>query len=330
MTVAPGMQITFNWVDWLILLVSWYFLFTGWETGLVYLAGNLVSVGTSLFLAVRFHTPVGMFLMEKFGIQTRWTAVLGYLIVGFISYIVFEDLIRFVIQKFPRGILRSKVNKWLGAVVSALNGVIIITFFLLISLALPLRGTVKDDIDKSRIAGYLVSIVEQYGGPVASTLDIAAKEAVRFLTISPGSSERITLDISPQNWELIVDESAEQEMVSLVNRERTKRGLEQLVVDGKIVAAARAHSLDMFQRRYFAHENPEGEDAVDRMQKAGVSFRVGGENLAFSADVETAHEGLMESEGHRKNILDPAFGRIGVGVIDSGIYGRMFTQNFAD
>jgi uncharacterized protein YkwD len=268
--------------------------------------------------------------MEKFGIQTKWTAVLGYLIVGFISYIILEDLIRYGIQKFPRGILRSKVNRWLGAVVSALNGLIIISFFLLVSLALPLRGTVKRDISESRIAKYLVFIAEQYGGPIKSTLDLAAKEAVRFLTVSPGSSERINLDIAPQNWELIVDEAVEQEMVALVNRERTRRGLEPLIVDGKIVAAARAHSLDMFQRRYFSHMNPEGDDSVDRMQKAGVSFRIAGENLAFSADVETAHNGLMESEGHRKNILEPTFGRIGIGVIDSGIYGRMFTQNFAD
>lgn len=324
------MDASFNWVDWLILLISWYYLFTGWETGLVYLAGNLVSVLTSLFLALRFHSPVGLFLMEKFGIQTKWTAVLGYLIVGLVSYIVLEDFIRYLIQKFPRGIMRSRVNKWLGAVVSSLNGLIIITFFLMVALVLPLRGTVKRDITGSRIGNFLVLIAEKYGGPVKSTLDAAAKEAVRFLTVSPQSSERINLDIEPQNWELIVDEQAEKDMVELLNRARARFSIAPLIVDGTIVAVARAHSLDMFQRRYFSHIDPEGADASDRMEKAGVSYRTAGENLAFSADVETAHDGLMESEGHRKNILDPRFGRVGVGVIDSGIYGKMFTQNYAD
>jgi len=324
------MGISVNWVDWVIVLVAWYYLFTGWETGLVYLAGSLVSVLSSLFLALKLHGYVGSFLTEKFGIQLKWTAVLGYLIVGLVSYIILEDFIRFFIQKFPRGVLRSRVNKWLGAVVSSLNGLVIITFFLLVALALPLRGTAKRDIQDSRVAGFLVMVAENYGGQVTSTLDRAAKDAVRFLTISPQSNERISLDIAPQNWELIVDEGAEKDMVSLINSERTKLGLAPLVVDGSIVAVARAHSLDMFQRRYFAHVNPEGEDVVDRLLKAGISFRTAGENLAFSADVDTAHDGLMESEGHRHNILDPSFRRIGVGVIDSGVYGEMFTQNFAD
>jgi uncharacterized protein YkwD len=66
------------------------------------------------------------------------------------------------------------------------------------------------------------------------------------------------------------------------------------------------------------------------MTESGVQYMLAGENLAYAPTVEIAHKGLMNSPGHRENILRPEFGRIGIGVIDGGIYGKMFTQNFGD
>lgn len=65
------------------------------------------------------------------------------------------------------------------------------------------------------------------------------------------------------------------------------------------------------------------------MRNAGIGFDVAGENLAFAPSVEVAHEGLMNSPGHRENILSPDFCRVGIGVQNSGVYGRMFSQEFA-
>ncbi len=68
----------------------------------------------------------------------------------------------------------------------------------------------------------------------------------------------------------------------------------------------------------------------DRLNEAAISYSVAGENLALAPTVQTAHNGLMNSEGHRKNILDPEFKKLGVGVIDNGVYGKMFVQVFTD
>ena len=51
---------------------------------------------------------------------------------------------------------------------------------------------------------------------------------------------------------------------------------------------------------------------------------------ALAPTVVIAHEGLMNSPGHRANILNPRFRRVGIGVADGGMHGKMFTQNFAD
>ena len=66
------------------------------------------------------------------------------------------------------------------------------------------------------------------------------------------------------------------------------------------------------------------------MSKRKIKFISAGENLAYAPTVEIAHQGLMNSPGHRENILRPSFGRVGIGVIDGGVYGKMFTQDFAD
>jgi uncharacterized protein YkwD len=64
------------------------------------------------------------------------------------------------------------------------------------------------------------------------------------------------------------------------------------------------------------------------MRAAGVTYRYAGENLAGAPSVERAHSGLMNSPGHRANILNPNFTHIGIGALNVGPYGMMFTQMF--
>ena len=91
---------------------------------------------------------------------------------------------------------------------------------------------------------------------------------------------------------------------------------------------ALAHSADMFQRGYFAHYTPEGKDPFDRMRDAHIRFYLAGENLALAQTLSIAHQGLMNSPGHRENILRPGFGRLGIGILDGGFYGLMISQEF--
>lgn len=93
---------------------------------------------------------------------------------------------------------------------------------------------------------------------------------------------------------------------------------------------ARTHSRDMWRRGYFSHVDPDGDDPFDRMREGAVRFRQAGENLALARTTALAHRGLMSSPAHRRNILRPAFTRIGVGVVDGEPYGKMYTQLFAD
>jgi uncharacterized protein YkwD len=101
-------------------------------------------------------------------------------------------------------------------------------------------------------------------------------------------------------------------------------------MDEKLQEVARAHGEDMFARGYFAHNTPEGKTPFDRMNEAGIKYVVAGENLALAPNLETAHQGLMDSKGHRENILSTDYGKVGIGVIDGGKYGEIFVQEFTN
>jgi len=117
-------------------------------------------------------------------------------------------------------------------------------------------------------------------------------------------------------------------MVNLVNQERAKAGLKPLAVDMKLVELARMKSQDMIDKGYFAHQSPTYGSPFDMMKKAGLMYRTAGENLAGASTVDKAHVNLMNSSGHRANILNANFTHIGIGIIEGGPYGMMLTQMF--
>lgn len=120
----------------------------------------------------------------------------------------------------------------------------------------------------------------------------------------------------------------EQQMVDLVNSARQSAGLPPLAVDTKLANVARTKSQDMVTGGYFSHQSPTYGSPFDMMKKFGISFRSAGENIACNQNVAAAHQSLMNSEGHRANILSKDFTHIGVGIADGGPCGKMFTQQF--
>ena len=130
--------------------------------------------------------------------------------------------------------------------------------------------------------------------------------------------------------EVVDDPAAEEELLALVNQERERAGLPTLALDPALVPVARAHAAEMFELGYFAHESPVTGDPFDRLAAADIGFTTAGENLALAPDVGTAHRGLMNSPGHRANILNPEFGHVGIGIVRSRYHGLMVVQEFRD
>jgi len=125
---------------------------------------------------------------------------------------------------------------------------------------------------------------------------------------------------------------AEAHLLELVNRDRQSAGLPELEIDPALTEMARAHSQDMSAHQFFAHVSPRTGRLVERAETAGLRFSRLAENIAVHRSVEEAEAALLRSPGHRKNLLDPGFTRIGIGVVfaaePQGERRVYVTQNF--
>ncbi|NLW48641.1 MAG: hypothetical protein GXY86_15105 [Firmicutes bacterium] len=120
----------------------------------------------------------------------------------------------------------------------------------------------------------------------------------------------------------------ESKMVNLVNQARTGQGVKPLSVNSQLVTLARRKSQDMVDKNYFSHTSPTYGSPFEMMKSAGVKYSTAGENIAGAATTESAHQNLMNSPGHRANILNSSFTQIGIGIVSGSQYGKMFTQMF--
>ncbi len=124
-------------------------------------------------------------------------------------------------------------------------------------------------------------------------------------------------------------EGFEFQLFDLTNAARVNHGLLPLTWDNGVKKTARKHSLDMADNNYFSHTNREGKSPFDRMEEDDVAFRTAGENLAYGQMSSIfAHEGLMNSKGHRDNILQSHYEYLGVGVAFNGESQPYYTENF--
>lgn len=125
----------------------------------------------------------------------------------------------------------------------------------------------------------------------------------------------------------------EWKMLKLLNRDRKDHGLKKLKMQEDLRNVARKHSKDMARKDYFEHENILGETPFDRLDKARITDVIAGENLAkirgYQMPVQRAEIGLMNSPGHRANILKPEYNCVGIGVVKGDDQSFYFTQNFA-
>jgi len=108
----------------------------------------------------------------------------------------------------------------------------------------------------------------------------------------------------------------ESEMLKLVNAARSDHKLSPLAVDSQLTKLARLKAEDMVANGYFAHHSPTYGSPFEMMKSFGVTYASAGENIAENRTISGAHSALTLSDGHRANILNERFNKIGIGVVN--------------
>ena len=115
----------------------------------------------------------------------------------------------------------------------------------------------------------------------------------------------------------------EARLLALINSDRAGAGLTTLAWDPTLARMARAHAADMAAAGRISHlSSADGASFETRLGRSELRVRAAAENVARDRDVTSAHQSLMASPGHRKNLLDPDLTAVGLGIVatrDEGI-----------
>ena len=319
-----------NLIDVFLGLVVVVLVLSGFRRGFLRGALDLLSWVLSFLAALRLYPGVAKWLGNNFYWWSEaWNRPIAFILIGIIVGLFVELVGTALIKSFPENVHEKQANRVLGVIPGLASGLITAAILSALLLALPLNEGLRERARESQFVNRLAVYTERLETmlhPVSADFAEAIAETFNFLTIRPESDERVTLPYKVAQSRPRPD--LEERMLQLVNRERVAAGLQPLAADPDLTEVARRHSSDMFMRGYFAHDTPEGRDPFDRMREAGVRFGTAGENLALAPTVQVAHTGLMNSPGHRANILHQDFGRVGIGIMDGGIRGLMVSQEF--
>jgi len=320
---------TLNLIDLVLVVIVLLSVINGWRRGFILGVLDLLGWALVLFAGLRFYQPLARWL----GSHVRlWSAVWNRPLAFFLIAVVVIVAVQFLGKALLRGVSKSthegSFNRALGVLPGIANGLITAALVAAFMLAIPLNEGLRERARESAIANRLAVYAERLEAKLHPVFAEAVAETLNLLTVQPESHERVNLPYKVANSRPRPD--LEAQMLVLVNKERATAGLRPLAADPELTEVARRHSADMFARGYFAHDTPEGLDPFARMREAHVRYLTAGENLALAPTLQVAHSGLMNSPGHRANILHPQFGRLGIGILDGGIRGLMVSQEFRD
>lgn len=315
-----------NWVDYLILITLLFYAYEGYSSGFVSSLLNLGNFLLSFLLGIKFYSFPADIAVENFSIPRGYADAIGFFVIVFFAEVLTGLAIKSFFSLEPQAV--KGINRLLGIFPGILSGTVLIAFLLVFAITLPFSASIKQAISASKIGGYILSNTQGLEKDLNRIFGGAITETINFLTIEPKSDESVNLNFKIES--VNPDPQTEQYMFQLVNKERVSRGLSALSFDNSLRDVGRAHCGDMLKKGYFSHYTPEGLSPFDRMEKVGIVYLAAGENLALSPNADLAMQGLMNSPGHKANILSEDFGTVGIGVIDGGIYGEMFCQEFND
>ena len=317
----------FNPIDILLVIVVVLSLLNGYRRGLILGVLDLAGWVLSLIAGLRYYQPVAQWIGPRIDLWSEvWDQPIAFVLVALLTGMVVHFIGYALLRRLPADVHENHVNRLLGLLPGFVNGMITAAIISALLLAIPLNEGLSERTRDSAIVNRLAVYAERLEGQLRPVFGEAISRSLNLLTIRPDSNERVTLPFKVEKPKPRPD--LEKRMLDLVNQERQAAGLNPLAPDPELTEVARQHSADMFARGYFAHDTPEGISPFDRMRAANIRFITAGENLALAPTVQVAHTGLMNSPGHRANILRREFGRVGIGIMDGGMRGLMVSQEF--
>lgn len=300
--------------------------FIGYRVGLIKIIFLFLQIAAAASAVYFLYPLMSGWLNQSFSGQD-WTSPAVVILIALMVFISLHYLLNYLVQS-KATIHSTLLNRSAGTVTGIAVGCIAVLSIGHFTTVV----TVPRYVETAMVDASINDVLDVSGKWIdREWLPVFEKPAIQVMAsdnVDVVSHEAVELPYTTNDFESRTD--LEFQMLQLINAERKKYGLKLLTDDQALDNVARAHAADMFRRGYFSHNTPEGVDPFQRLRKAKIKYRFAGENLALAQTLLQAHKELMKSPGHRANILNPGYGRIGIGILKAGNHGLMITQEFRD
>jgi uncharacterized membrane protein required for colicin V production len=319
-------------IDALLVALLLFLAVRGWFRGLVREALDLAGLVAGIVLAFRFGPFLGGVIASMAGISVDTGRLVGGIVLLVATGIGAAFLARAIEPRVRRpGI--NLIDRAGGTVLATAWGAFLMVTLLSLLMVLPLPAAVGRQLEGSAVTraftdpgGVPQTVFRSLSGDRVIQALLQLRQVVGERQVILEGEEVIALPAADPG-DLEAAPRSARTVFDLVNRARIDAGLEPLAWAPALARVAEGHAREMYLDGYFSHVSPETGTVGDRLETAGITYSLAGENLALAATVTQVHDGLMGSPGHRENILRPEFRRLGVGVV-VGPLGLMTVEVF--
>ena len=324
-----------DYVDIFIYIFIVYLIIFGWRKGSSLIIFYIFSFLISIFLSFEYSFSIGVYISGWLNSNQQISQIFSGIII-FIASITAASLIQNVtITKKNDGEFGSKI---LGSLLSLVLSNLILTLIISLVTLFTLPNFVQQKIENSSLVSFYIepdSIPQQSLELITGTDLLKVTNRIKKLT---GNSSVVVdeygcLEIPEEPLSKLISKDKEAlEMLELINLERINENVDPVQFNQQYSDVAKDYALKMYLEGFWCHQDPNnGYYATDRLKEVGFrgkNIQEVSENLAISSTIYSGHEELMNSESHRKTILDNEFNRVGIGIM-SGPTGLIIVQIFS-
>ena len=324
-----------DYVDIFIYIFIFYLIIFGWRKGSSLIIFYIFSFLISIFFSFKYSFSIGVYISGWLNSNQQISQIFSGVII-FIASITAASLIQNVtITKKNDGEFGSKI---LGSLLSLVLSNLILTLIISLVTLFTLPNFVQQKIENSSLVSFYIepdSIPQQSLELITGTDLLKVTNRIKKLT---GNSSVVVdeygcLEIPEEPLSKLISKDKEAlEMLELINLERINENVDPVQFNQQYSDVAKDYALKMYLEGFWCHQDPNnGYYATDRLKEVGFrgkNIQEVSENLAISSTIYSGHEELMNSESHRKTILDNEFNRVGIGIM-SGPTGLIIVQIFS-
>ena len=324
-----------EYLDIFIYIFIFYMIILGWRKGSSLIIFYIISFLISIFLSFKYSFSIGVYVSGWLNSNQQISQIFAGLII-FIAVITSSSLIQnLIISKKTDTDFGSKL---LGSFLSLFLSNLILTLIISLVTLFTFPDQIKEKVEQSS----LISFYTESDGIPQQSLEIITgtdllKVTNRIKKLTGNSSvvvdEYGCLEIPQEPLSKLISKDEEAlAMLELINVERINENIDPVQFNQEYSNVAKNYGFKMYTEGFWCHQDPNnGYYATDRLREVGFkgkNITEVSENLAISSTIYSGHEELMNSESHRKTILDNEFNRVGIGII-SGPTGLIIVQIFS-